>query len=33
VPVVEMTEFPPQDGTFVEWQLTQLDALSEALAR
>ncbi|SDF75817.1 zinc/manganese transport system substrate-binding protein [Blastococcus aurantiacus] len=32
VPVVEFTEFPPEDGSFVEWQLTQLAALSEALA-
>ncbi len=32
VPVVEVTEFPPEDGAFVEWQLTQLAALSEALA-
>jgi zinc/manganese transport system substrate-binding protein len=32
VPVVDMTEFPPEDGAFVEWQVTQLAALSEALA-
>ena len=32
VPVVEMTEFPPEDGGFVEWQVTQLGALAEALA-
>ena len=32
VPVVEVTEFPPEDGAFVEWQVTQLAALSEALA-
>lgn len=32
VPVVEMTEFPPEDGGFVEWQVTQLAALAEALA-
>jgi len=32
VPVVEVTEFPPEDGAFVEWQMTQLDALAEALA-
>ena len=31
VPVVEVTEFPPEDGAFVEWQVTQLAALSEAL--
>ena len=31
VPVVEVTEFPPDDGAFVEWQLSQLAALSEAL--
>ena len=32
VPVVEVAEFPPEDGAFVEWQVTQLAALSEALA-
>lgn len=32
VPVVAVTEFPPEDGAFVEWQLTQLAALSQALA-
>jgi len=33
VPVVEVTEFPPEeDAAFVEWQLAQLAALSEALA-
>jgi len=32
VPVVDVTEFPPEDGTFVEWQVTQLAALAEALA-
>ena len=32
VPVVEVTEFPPEDGAFVEWQVTQLAALAEALA-
>ena len=32
VPVVEITEFPADDGAFVEWQVAQLDALSEALA-
>ena len=31
VPVVEVTEFPPEDDAFVEWQVTQLAALSEAL--
>jgi zinc/manganese transport system substrate-binding protein len=32
VPVVELTAFPPEDGAFVEWQVDQLTALSEALA-
>jgi zinc/manganese transport system substrate-binding protein len=32
VPVVEVTEFPPEDGGFVEWQVTQLAALAAALA-
>jgi zinc/manganese transport system substrate-binding protein len=32
VPVVEVTEFPPEDAPFVEWQLAQLGALREALA-
>ena len=32
VPVVDVTEFPPEDGAFVEWQVTQLAALAEALA-
>lgn len=31
VPVVEVTEFPPEGGTFIDWQLGQLAALSEAL--
>ena len=32
VPVVEVTESPPDpDGSFVEWQLDQLEALSDAL--
>jgi zinc/manganese transport system substrate-binding protein len=31
VPVVEVTEFPSEDD-FVEWQVTQLAALAEALA-
>lgn len=32
VPVVEVTESPPDDdGFFVEWQLAQLDELSDAL--
>jgi zinc/manganese transport system substrate-binding protein len=34
VPVVEVTESPPEDdGSFVSWQLAQLDALSAALGR
>ncbi|RBY86913.1 metal ABC transporter solute-binding protein, Zn/Mn family [Blastococcus sp. TF02A-26] len=34
VPVVEVTEsVPDDDGSFVDWQLTQLRALSDALAR
>jgi zinc/manganese transport system substrate-binding protein len=32
VPVVDVTEFPPEDGAFVEWQVTQLAALAAALA-
>ena len=32
VPVVDVTEFPPEDGAFLEWQVTQLAALAEALA-
>jgi zinc/manganese transport system substrate-binding protein len=32
VPVVEITESPPDpDGSFLEWQLDQLEALSDAL--
>ena len=32
VPVVEVTESPPDaDGSFLEWQLDQLEALSDAL--
>lgn len=33
VPVVEVTELPPDDAAFVEWQLSQLTALSEALTQ
>lgn len=33
VPVVEVTEFPPDDVPYVEWQLTQLGALAEALTQ
>ena len=32
VPIVEVTEFPSEDGGFVEWQVSQLAALAEALA-
>jgi zinc/manganese transport system substrate-binding protein len=32
VPVVEITEGPPEDVAFVEWQLAQLTSLAEALA-
>lgn len=32
VPVVEVTEFPSEDSGFVEWQVSQLAALAEALA-
>ncbi|WP_158544839.1 zinc ABC transporter substrate-binding protein [Blastococcus sp. TF02-9] len=32
VPVVEMTAFPPDDDGFVDWQVTQLAAVAEALA-
>ena len=34
VPVVDVTESPPDaDGSFVAWQLAQLEALSDALGR
>ncbi|MGY2065305.1 metal ABC transporter solute-binding protein, Zn/Mn family [Blastococcus sp. SYSU DS0619] len=31
IPVVEVTESAPEDASFVDWQLTQLRALSDAL--
>ncbi len=33
VPIVEITELPDEDASFVEWQLAQLGSLAEALTR
>ncbi len=31
VPILDVTESPPPDSTFVSWQVAQLEALGEAL--
>jgi hypothetical protein len=33
VPVVEVTEAPPNDSTFEAWQLSQLDAFAKAVGQ